>query len=283
MNYSFGMSHALFPPETDEELDRVEEGLRGIPDVNVKLLDGIARAVDEVIDPVRSGRWTLKDLDQPEKTVIGIRVENIIRMDLQLERSEILDIKVAGVDVDVKFTIKSSWTIPPEAINQICLVTRFNEIDRTVSAGLIRTTPLVLNKGLNRDSKTSVSASGKSMIRWLFKDLPPHSSIINFMATLGEDTRTAITDSTVGAQTRQNRLFTHVQATPIPEQLVEAISQHKDWTRRLRPDASNKSAPGKSSGYDVLRQSSAADRAQLQRLGLPPLLPGFCMSIPVGP
>jgi len=273
------MTFQLFNNPSDEELDRVEQSLRAIPDIKAKLLNGIARAVDEVVDPVRSARWAIDELDQPEKTVIGIRVENVLRMDLALERSNHLDMKVAGVNVDVKFTIKSNWTIPPEAVGEICLVTQFNEKQKTISAGLIRTTKDVLNLGKNRDQKTTISTAGKQYIRWLVKDEPATPSIVCFMANLDSEVRREITDPHVGAQVRQNRLFSALLDTPIPEQLVEAISQHKDWTRRLRPDARNPSAPGETIGYDVLRQSSAKDRARLAQEGKPPLEIGFCMSV----
>lgn len=273
------MTSTFSASSPDQELDEVEAALRLIPHLEEKLIDGVARAVDEVVDPVRSARWRITDLDQPEKTVIGIRVENVLRMDLELERSDLLDMKINGVDVDVKFTIHNNWAIPPEAENHICLVTQFNEQHHSVSAGLIRTTPEVLNIGRNRDRKTSISKTGKNHIRWLVNGAVASSSIIGFMARLDENTRMKITDPQVGAQVRQNRLFTLVPNRPIPEALVEAISQHKDWTRRLRPDATNPNAPGEEAGYDVLRQSSHKDRAWLLKEGKPPLKPGFCLSV----
>jgi hypothetical protein len=265
---------------TDPRLDKVEAVLRSISNFDLKLLDGVARAIDEVVDPVRSARWEISELDQPEKTVFGIRVENVLRMDLELERSAKLDIKIAGEDVDVKFTIGANWSIPPEALNEICLVARFKEQDHSVSVGLVRTTDDALNPGKNRDAKRGLGLVGKGRIRWLVKDTVAESSIIGFMAGLPPELRRAITDTHVGAQVRQNRLFESLIGTPVPEALVEAISQHKDWTRRLRPDAANPKAPGRADiGYDVLRQSSPSDRRRLQRAGRTPLKPGFCISV----
>ena len=99
------------PMPTDPRLDKVEAALRSITNISQKIIEGVARAIDEVVDPVRSARWNISDLDQPEKTVFGIRVENVLRMDLELERSSKLDLKIAGEDVDVKFTIRSNWSI----------------------------------------------------------------------------------------------------------------------------------------------------------------------------
>lgn len=277
------MKSPSLPCPVDHRLDTVEAALLGIPNIKQKLLEGVARAIDEVVDPVRSARWKIADLDQPEKTVFGIRVENVLRMELELERSTKLDMKIAGEDVDVKFTIGANWAIPPEAVDEICLVASFRDRDHSVSVGLVRAAGDAINAGKNRDKKSGLSLVGKSRIRWLVKDVVADSSIIGFMAGLSPELRQEITDTHVGAQVRQNRLFASLLNKPIPEALVEAISQHKDWTRRLRPDATNPKAPGKANGggstYDVLRQSSANDRNKLKRAGRPPLLPGFCMSV----
>ena len=269
------------PMPTDPRLDKVEAALRSITNISQKIIEGVARAIDEVVVPVRSARWNISDLDQPEKTVFGIRVENVLRMDLELERSSKLDLKIAGEDVDVKFTIRSNWSIPPEALDEICLVARFKEKNYSVSVGLIRTTADALNPGKNRDAKRGVSLVGKSRIRWLVQDTVAESSIIGFMAGLPPALRKAITDTHVGAQVRQNRLFASLIDRPIPEALVEAISQpHKDWTRRLRPDSNNPKAPGQDNiGYDVLRQSAPKDRQRLKSAGRNPLKEGFCMSV----
>lgn len=267
------------PQISDSELADVEAALRDIPDFSNRIINAVARAVDEVVDPVRSARWRIRELDQPEKTVIGIRVENVLRMDLELPRAVRLDFVIAGTNVDVKFTIKSNWAIPPEALDQICLLTTFQESNHSVAAGLLRTTDALLNPGENRDGKRGVSAVGKQQIRWLVTPTPARSSIIGYMASLPPDVRSLITDPSVSAQTRLNRLFTLIKHRPIPESLVEAVAQHKDWTRRMRPDSRNPRAPGVLMGFDVLRQSSAPDRAKLKSLGLPALEPGFCISI----
>jgi hypothetical protein len=269
-------------PAADERLDRVEQALLSIPDVQQHILNGIARAVDEVIDPVRSARWSMSELDQPEKTVVGIRVENILRIALELGRSELLDLTIAGEDVDVKFTIGSNWAIPPEAVGEICLLTTFRESDHSVSAGLVRTSDDLLNPGRNRDGKRGLSSRGKAQIRWILRHVAAERSIVGFMASLSPGVRQSITDTTVGAQVRINRLFTNVQARPLPETLVEAVAQHKDWTRRMRPDSANCRAPGAAMGFDVLRQSSPDDRRVLAATGLQALPAGFCISIPLG-
>lgn len=272
---------ATVPSRTpDARLDRIEAAFLAIPDVCRRLTDAIARAVDEIVDPIRSGRWQVAQLDQPEKTVIGIRVENILRIELELPRATHLDLEIAGENVDVKFTIRDNWAIPPEAIDEVCLVTRFRPTDNAIWAGLLRTTRQHLHPGKgNRDSKRGVNKDGKNAIRWLVKGATSSTSMIGFMGSLAPGVRTSLTDPGVGAQIRLNRLFTAVKHQPIPESVVEAIAQHSDWTRRLRPDATNRKAPGAQIGFDVLRQSSHIDRNTLASAGHLPLAPGFCISV----
>lgn len=269
------------PPPLDTALAAVEIALRALPNWDYRISEGIARAVDEVVDPIRSGRWQVADLDQPEKTVIGIRVENLLRMELELERGQKLDLRVAGEEVDVKFSMRGEWMIPHEAFGHLCLLTSFDEQKQSVSAGLLRTSVDSLRPSQNQDKKRQVSAVGKTRVKWLIQNRIPQTSIIGFMASMDLDTRAAVTDSSVSAQQRINRLFLAIKMTPIPETVVHAIAQgHEDWKRRMRKDASNKSSPEKV-GYDVLRQSSPKDRKTLKHLGLPPLDRGYCMSIEV--
>lgn len=274
------MTQQLLSLSDDPALTEVETALRAIPDVGSLIREAIARAVDEVVDPIRSARWEISQLDQPEKTTIGIKVENMLRIDLALKRSKLLDLEVAGHDVDVKFSISEGWMIPPEAVGQICLLTSYREADRTASAGLLRTTTDVLNTGANRDGKRSVQAAAKKQVRWLVRNEEPELSIVGFMASIGEGLRDRITDPSVGAQERVNRLFTSHREEPIPEVVVEAVAQHRDWTRRLRPDTSNPKGP-EQRGYEVFRASSAGDRRELAARGIAALKKGHCIALSV--
>lgn len=272
---------ALSPTQPDTLLDQVEAALLAIPEIQARLTDAVARAVDEVVDPIRSARWQIDQLDQPEKTVIGIRVENIIRMDLELARPTKLDLEIAGQNVDVKFTVGNNWSIPPEAIGEICLLARYCPSDNKIWVGLLRTMRASLHGGEgNRDSKRGITREGKDAIRWIVQGSHSSTSMVTFMASLPPTLRSQITDTKVAAQARLNRLFSSLIECPIPEAVVAAVAQHKDWTRRLRADSRNRTAPGigSDSGFDVLRHSSPSDRKTLQRMNRQ-LSPGFCMSI----
>jgi hypothetical protein len=263
----------------DPELEKVLAAITAIPDAPSLICEGVARAVDEVVDPVRSGRWSVSQLEQPEKTVIGIRVENILRMELGLPRATHLDVIVDGTNVDIKFTINTNWTIPPEAEDELCLLTRFNVEAVSVSAGLLRTTAANLNTGRNRDGKRSINADGRSAIRWIIQEQAPQQSLVGFLGTIDAETRAEITDPAIGAQQRVNRLFQRYKNRLIPETVVQAIALgHVDWQRRLRPDKRNPRAP-QNQGFEVLRSTSPSDRRRMTQLGLNPLPKGYCIAV----
>lgn len=270
--------HATEPTQ-DSELENVFRAICAIPNATSILCEAVSQAVDEVVDPVRSGRWTVSQLDQPEKTIIGIRVENVLRMALGLPRATHLDVVIDGTNVDIKFTINANWSIPPEAVGELCLLTRFNVQHVTVSAGLLRTTEPHLNAGRNRDQKRSVSQRGRDAVRWIIYDMRPQGSVVGFLGAIDPESRIRLTDPTAGAQERLNRLFLTFKYEPISEKVVQAIALgHVDWSRRLRPDGQNPNAPERR-GFEVLRSTSYADRRRIIELELDPLPRGYCMAV----
>jgi len=79
----------------------------------------LRQAIDEVIDPARSKRFTLEEIDKTEKTYLGTKIEILLRNYLDVERGPPLDLLIDGVPVDVKNTIRKAWTIPNEALEVV--------------------------------------------------------------------------------------------------------------------------------------------------------------------
>jgi hypothetical protein len=73
----------------------------------------IRDALDFVIDPVRTARTRVIDLDNVEKTFIGLKVEHYLRDLLDVPKG-LRDLVIDGLDVDVKNTVRTTWMIPPE-------------------------------------------------------------------------------------------------------------------------------------------------------------------------
>src|SRR5690606_17145075 len=95
------------------------------------------QAVDEVIDAPRTNRFTLGETEKTEKTYLGTKIEILLRNHLKLGKGTILDLSVDGIEVDIKNTIGSNWTIPIESHGHAALLIRLNEQKAVCDVGLI--------------------------------------------------------------------------------------------------------------------------------------------------
>lgn len=132
----------------------------------------VQEALNAVIDPVNTGRTQVGELDNVEKTYIGLKVEHFIRAFLRVPKAT-RDLLVDGVDVDVKNTVTGQWMIPQETYTThgVCLLCTIEPKRRTCSLGLLVCRLDYLNAP-NHDGKRGVSAAGKSNIWWLAKHSP---------------------------------------------------------------------------------------------------------------
>ena len=70
-------------------------------------------AIDFLLDSVRTGRTLVSELDNVEKTFIGLKVEHFVRDFLDVPKG-LRDLVINGEDVDIKNTTANTWMIPPE-------------------------------------------------------------------------------------------------------------------------------------------------------------------------
>lgn len=131
-------------------------------------------AVDFVLDSVRTARTQVAELDNVEKTFIGLKLEHFVRDMLDVPKG-VRDLVVAGMDVDIKNTVGSNWSIPQETYrsSEPCLLMAINDKNCTCSLGLIVAKLEYLHGGVgNRDTKRGVSTSGFANILWLVAEQP---------------------------------------------------------------------------------------------------------------
>lgn len=131
-------------------------------------------AVDFVLDPVRTGRTKIAELDKVEKTYIGLKVEHYLREWLGVPKGLKRDIQIDGLDVDIKNTISTTWMIPPETYRteEPCLLVATAKFDGRCWLGIVVARDAYLtNKKGNRDSKRQISAAGMKNILWLVEDV----------------------------------------------------------------------------------------------------------------
>ncbi len=219
-----------------------KEILRRIPKGQTKeqfFGDLIRRAIDEVLT-LNPKRFRINQLESPEKTYIGTRVEILVRELLDVGSGKRADALIADVDVDLKWSKTLAWMIGPENLGTLCLGIGTDPSDSEFSVGLFVPHADLLG-AQNRDRKFRVSTKfhGAS-VKWLIRSEPLPR---NYIETLPEAIREDIM-SKDSAQERIRRLAELVPNTPIPRSALRYVSLNKDdFMRRIRVDRSRTNPP----------------------------------------
>lgn len=252
-----------------EHPDRSNDGL-GLEETFSR---AIRQAVDEVIDGPRTGRYRYEELESQEKAYIGTRIEIVVRTEFRLEREGKLDTVIAGHAVDFKWSARSSWMIPREAIGELCLVLSGDEVGGTFSVGLVRCTEDRLNPGANQDKKRTLSRIGRRQISWIVKE---GAFPAGFLSTLDPETRVAILAQPAG-QARVREFFSRVTRRPVPREVIPTLAVQEDPMRRIRQDRGGESLGGMKvlSGHFKVSQDAA------ELLGYGPLTKRDYLSVPI--
>lgn len=154
--------------KTLDHIRRVIYQLAGGSDLLASSFPILVRdAVDFVIDPVRTARTRIVDLDNVEKTFVGLKIEHYFRDLLNVPKG-LRDLVIDGTDVDIKNTVGATWMIPPETYRNEdpCVLIATAEAEGYCRLGLMVARNSYLTKP-NRDKKRSVSAAGRNNIMWL--------------------------------------------------------------------------------------------------------------------
>lgn len=270
--WSTGDSAPVEQPDYDPALDVVEAWFRSQEAFAARMERLIRQGLDEVIDGVRTGRWSLDQLEPTEKTYVGTKMEILIRSEFGLPRQRPMDTVVEGHSVDIKWSIRpAGWMIPREAVGHLCLLVSADEAGGRFKVGLVRCRPEYLNKGDGQgDRKKTLSSVGRSKIRWLARgDLSP-----NFIATLPAAIRDDVMAQPKG-QPRVTRLFTLLPRSPVPRLAVVTLAQQPgDPMRRIRKDKGDRLQ-----GLVVLGGHYKKTNEIVKKLGYPPLAKDEYMSV----
>jgi hypothetical protein len=235
-------------------------------------------AVDFLLDPVRTARTRVAELDNVEKTFIGLKLEHFVRDMLDVPKG-LRDLIVNGVDVDIKNTIQSNWSIPQETYraSEPCLLMAVNDAKFTCSLGLIVAKLAYLHKGKgNRDTKKGVSAEGFKHILWLVADAPFRPS--RFTGIDMARFRELRTEIKSGKE-RASQFFRENLLRVVHRDVIQALLyDQSDYMKRIR---ANGGAP------DILGQENIAiligtykkDRDIAALFGIPNLLPDEVVAV----
>lgn len=260
--------------DPDPQLDAVETELRRLSgrDPEIRYGDAIRQSIDEVLDGPRTGRWDFLQLEKTEKTYVGTKLEIIIRASLELDRGPVLDLEIAGIPVDIKWAMDSSWQIPVEAVDQICLCIGGMKKLSMFQVGVVRCRAAYLNEGNNRDRKKTLSTAGRAAMRFLVAPSPLRS---NFLSTIDPAIRAEVMAGE-SIQERVARLFRLLPRTPIPRNAIATVARTTgDPMRRVRSDAW---ADDPLDGMRVL--SARYGNSLIDALGYPLLERDEFMSVP---
>ena len=208
--------------------------------------ESIRDAIDYVLDGVTTGRVdiTSSNVDKVEKTFLGLKVEQLIRIRMGLDHGDVFDVKwntpdrPEPIEFDIKWSIRRSYTIPVEAVREraICMLVSACEREATFEVGLIRATPEVLNRGVNQDRKRTLKAAKRDEVtHWLASgENLPENVLLRlryenpelFTKLMGLEPGQARLD--LFASSVQNRLFTNAT--------LETLTGQRDNQRRTRLD-----------------------------------------------
>jgi len=240
-----------------------------IEDVRARFPALARDAVDFVLDPVRTARTTIRELDNVEKTFIGLKLEHFVRDMLDVPKG-LRDLEICGKDVDIKNTVGGNWSIPQETYRnaEACLLMAIDEEKRTCFLGLIIAKLENLHGGQgNRDTKRGVSDKGFRQILWLLNDEPfPGSKFTGLNMDRFRELRKELAGSERAAQ-----FFRENLGRVIHRDVAQALLfDQYDYMKRLR---ANGGAPDTlcHEGIAILIGTYRKDRTLAQQLGFPTL------------
>lgn len=223
------------PP--DPELEMVQAALYALDPTGDRVATVLRDTLDQLYDGQHTGRWSFDQLHKTEKTHMGTLVEINLHREFDFEDGDTTDYRIAGVEVDCKYSLSAVWTLPPEVVGHLALLVTANDQANTWRAGLVRVEEHLLNPGRNRDAKATLSLAGRERIRWLWVDhgrLPP-----NLFLDLPPEVRERIFNAHAGrgarhGQARTNELFRSVQVRIIRRAELATVAQQDDFMKRAR-------------------------------------------------
>lgn len=260
----------------DPELRKVYEWFVRQSDYKERAGWVIRKAIDEVLDGVRTGRYAIDQLDRVEKTYIGYKIEYVFLEDFKLpKRLRSPDTEIAGVPVDIKWSINTNWMIPPEDVGGICLLLHADEESSRFDLGLLRARDEYLRKP-NRDGKRGILARAREHnVVWLARNEPYPE---NILLHLSEEDRSAILAKRGNAAVVE--LFRRVQGKLIPNSVLDTVARQRDSSRRARGGGEGRTQLEQRYGLTILNGHWVNNREVAKRHGID-LKPGYWVSIPV--
>lgn len=233
---------------------------------------------DQLYDGQHTGRYRLDQLAKTEKTNFGTLIEINLQREFRFADGTAMDFRIAGHEVDCKYSHTGAWMLPIESFDQIILVTQASDQKSVWSAGVVRVTEANRRTSENRDKKTGLNAHGRSQITWLFKDAPMQP---NALLQLTPDVVTEIMAGRSG-QARLNELFRRATNRRLTRNIIATVAQQDDYMKRVRDNGGSRSAL-RPEGFLILGGDYSVQRNLAIALGSAVPEPGEFVSVQVIP
>ncbi|WP_369046792.1 NaeI family type II restriction endonuclease [Sinomonas sp. P10A9] len=262
----------------DEEVENVTAELLALDPDGSRMARVFRGTFDQLYDGQRTGRYKIEQLFKTEKTHFGTLVEINLQRELKFKDGDILDFKIAGNEVDCKYSHTGAWMLPMESFDEIVLVTQADDHRSTWSAGVVRVAEQNRRTSVNRDKKTGLNALGRSRIRWVHKNakMPP-----NTLLQLAPQVVDRIMSGRTG-QARLNELFRSAKDKRIPRNVIATVAQQNDFMKRVRDNGGSRGAL-RSEGILILGGDYRIQRDLAVALGSEAPDPGELVSFEVVP
>ena len=262
----------------DRELETVAAEIRCLDPLGERIATVLRDTLDQLYDGQHTGRYRIEQLHKTEKTHCGTLVEINLHREFKFADGETMDYKIAGIEVDCKYSqFRNGWMIPLEAVGHLCLLLWADDNDSKWSLGIVRIQDEILTRGGNRDAKRSISAEGRTQIRWIFEnaDLPP-----NVLLHLPSHQLSEIMGLKSG-QKRINQIFRIAQRKRIGRGVIATLGQQDDYMKRLRDNGGSRGML-RPEGIIILGEYAEHQRVA-QLLGVPVPAAGESVSVRVAP
>lgn len=269
---------SVVPGHSDfEDLDRIRHAIvelaGGEAAIQVAFPSSVRDAIDFVLDPIRTGRTELSDLDNVEKTFVGLKIEHYVRDFLGAPKG-IRDLEIGDRDVDIKNTLDNSWMIPPETYRDEgpCLVINSKEDESRCWMGVMLARKEYLNAP-NRDGKRGVKSAAVANVLWLVNGIEyPPSVWREFDMNAFRNLRKLQPGTARAAE-----FFRQNLDRPVPREVVEALLfDQEDPMKRLRK---NQGARGVLGPEGIALLSDSFGNGLMKELGRGEIPPRTFMAI----
>lgn len=270
------------PASVDPELDAVEATLRSLDPDGFRMGRVFRATFDQLYDGQRTGRYRWDQLFKTEKTHYGTLIEINLQREFEFQDGLILDYRIAGFEVDSKYSATAQWMLPPESLNHLILGSVASDQKSMWSVGLVRATPENRNAGQNRDAKGSLNTLGRSRIRWLFRNMPLQPNILLHVPTDITDRIFNAGRDAGSGQARINEMLRLIQNKRITRTTIETVGRQKDPMKRLRTNGGARTTL-RPEGFLILSGDYANQKTVAAALGTEVPEPGEVVSARVVP